>query len=226
MLSLAVLAAATGFAASIGAAVGLARLKRERTAFAALVLAPVAAALVFAAVTSYTRAHEAPADAVVAAPGSAATVANSAASSAPVATAAMAGGGTGSELEAWHTEAETLRSAHRFAAARDLYAKIVKATPDDAGAWADLADASAAAAGGDLHAADDAIGQALRVDPENVKALWLEASLELQDKRYSNAAALWQRLLTRLPADSNDARIINANLAEARALAAGQGAGQ
>jgi len=88
----------------------------------------------------------------------------------------------------------------------------------DADAWADLGDASAAAAGDDLTAGRDAIDRALTLNPAHTKALWLKASLELQEHHYAAAAKLWQVLLGHLPAGSSDAKIVEANLEEARAL--------
>ncbi len=98
--------------------------------------------------------------------------------------------------------------------------------PFDADAWADLGDSSAAAAGGDLKAGVQAIDRALQIDPRHPKSLWLKASLELQEQRYSSAADLWQRLLGQLDPASNDAQIVRANLEESRNLAAQQGAGR
>jgi cytochrome c-type biogenesis protein CcmH len=129
-----------------------------------------------------------------------------------------------SDVDGWRRRAEELRSARRFPEARALYEKVAEAAPSDPDGWADLADASAAAAGGDLSAGRDAIDRALKLDPNHLKALWLDASLELQQKNYTKAAELWQRLLTLLPADSSDARIVRANLEETRALASPQGA--
>ena len=103
-------------------------------------------------------------------------------------------------------------------------AALPQRMPGDADAWADLGDGSAAAAGGDLRAGREAIGLALAIDPNHPKALWLEASLELQEQRYGEAAEHWQRLLSVLAADSDDARIVRANLEETRALAARTGA--
>jgi cytochrome c-type biogenesis protein CcmH len=90
----------------------------------------------------------------------------------------------------------------------------------DAGTWADLADALAAAAGNDLTAGRDAIMHALEIDPKHRKALWLRASLELQEGRYATAAATWRELHPLVAAGSTDARVIAANIAEADALAA------
>ena len=48
---------------------------------------------------------------------------------------------------------------------------------------------------------------------------WLQASLAHQERRYSDALATWRRLQSVVPADSSDARIVEANIAEAARLA-------
>ena len=93
------------------------------------------------------------------------------------------------------------------------------ADPTDADSWADLADSAAAAAGNDLSMGREAIQRALAIDPQHRKALWLRASLELQEQRYSTAAATWRELAALVPAGSTDARVIAANIVEADALA-------
>jgi tetratricopeptide (TPR) repeat protein len=209
-LSSSILIAAAAFAACLGLAYGLARSHRERAAFAAVVLSPLAAAVAFVALSAVP--HAAATEAAGAAP-------------APTAAPAPATAGATSEADVLRRNAEQLRLARRFNEARDAYEKLVKATPNDVDAWADLADAQAAASAGDLQAAGPAIDRALAIDPNHLKALWLKASLELQQKHYASAGQLWQRLLAQLPPDSNDARIVRANLDETRALAAKQGAG-
>jgi tetratricopeptide (TPR) repeat protein len=219
-VSAAILAAAAAFLASLGGAYWLGRVERTAVAFASLVAAPLIGALGFAAVamlpTGTSDARTPPtAAASGGSPGAAPSVRPDA-----VDPRIVGAPGGGPAVESWRREAEELRHARRFAEARVLYAKLAAATPEDADAWADLADASAAAAGGDLRAGAEALGHALQLDPAHPKALWLKASLELQEKHYASAIGLWQRLLERLPPDSNDARIVSANLEETRALAA------
>ena len=54
----------------------------------------------------------------------------------------------------------------------------------------------------------------------------VEALFEGDEDSISRAVELWERLLAQMPPDSNDARVIRANLDETRALAAQQGAGR
>lgn len=120
-------------------------------------------------------------------------------------------------LRAAH-EGEQLRVQRRFAEAAAAFHKAVEADPMDADAWADLADCAAAAAGNDLTAGRDAIIRAIQINPRHRKALWLRASLELQEQHYPAAAATWRELQALMPPGSTDARVIAANIAEADEL--------
>lgn len=116
-------------------------------------------------------------------------------------------------------EGQRLRVQRRFAEAEAAYRNAVVADPMDADSWADLADSAASAAGNDLTKGRDAIMRALAIDPRHRKALWLRASLELQEQRYLEAAATWRELQNLVVEGSADARAIAANIAEADALA-------
>lgn len=116
-------------------------------------------------------------------------------------------------------EGQRLRVQRRFAEAEAAYREAVTADPMDADAWADLADSAAAAANNDLTRGREAIQRALAIDPRHRKALWLRASLELQEQRYVAAAATWRELSALVPAGSTDARVIAANIVEADVLA-------
>jgi cytochrome c-type biogenesis protein CcmH/NrfG len=131
---------------------------------------------------------------------------------------------SGKALAARHVaEGQRLRIQRKFSEAEREFRKAVEADPGDADSWADLADCAAVAAGHDLTVSRDAIEQALTINSQHRKALWLRATLELQQKQYSRAAATWRTLSTLVPAGSPDARVISANIAEAETLAAGTG---
>ncbi|MBS0373666.1 MAG: hypothetical protein JSR73_03760 [Proteobacteria bacterium] len=208
--------------AALLAALWLGARGRDRVAFGLLVAAPLLAGAALAGVSVL------PHGATAAAGGSAAataptptTAAEGTAGAGPAAPSAA--GGEGSALR---QEADSLRAARRYPEAAAAYQRLLAVEPRNADAWADLADAQAAGAGGSLEPGAAAIEQALAVDASHPKALWLKASLMLERQRYAEATDLWQRLLAVLPPDSNDARIVRANLDEARALAAKQGAGR
>lgn len=131
------------------------------------------------------------------------------------------GGGRVAELRA---KAEDARRAKNYAQATARFREVTQAAPFDPDGWADLGDAQAAAAGGNLSAGQASIDRALELDPTHPKALWLKASAELESKHYAAAADLWRRLLKVLPADSSDAKIVQSNLDESERLAGSAGA--
>lgn len=139
---------------------------------------------------------------------------------------AAGGGGVlpaeASEVDVWLVRATEYRRQREYAAARDAYAKVVQLNGMNADTWADYADVLASASGGSLKGdAAAAIDKALSLDGSHAKALWLRASLAHQEERYGDALANWERLRAVLPAGSSDERIVDANVAEARALVVG-----
>jgi cytochrome c-type biogenesis protein CcmH len=222
VLTVSIISAGIGLFAPLGVAYWLLRRRLDRAAFALVITAPVVAGLAFVA-TGAVPTSAAPTSA---SPATSTTSPAAEPSAASAATASAAPTAAGGGVEGLRRDAEELRRNKRFSEAKEIYAKITRMAPFDADAWADLGDASAAAGGGDLKAGVQAIDRALEIDPKHPKSLWLKASLELQEKRYSSAADLWQRLLGQLEPTSNDAQIVRANLEETRTLAARQGAGR
>ena len=116
-------------------------------------------------------------------------------------------------------EAEKYRVAHDYPRAVDAYKRLVSMHAMTADAWANYADAIASGNGGKLSGAPaDFLAEALRMDPDHPKALWLQASLLHEQGRYKEAVAVWQHLAAILPAGSSDAKIIAANIDEAQRL--------
>ena len=120
-------------------------------------------------------------------------------------------------------EGQQYRIQRKFPEAAEAFRKAVDADPGDADSWADLADSAASAAGRDLTVSRDAIRHALGINPGHRKALWLRASLELQERQYAQAAQTWRTLSVLVEPGSPDARVIAANISEADSLAAGTG---
>jgi cytochrome c-type biogenesis protein CcmH/NrfG len=115
--------------------------------------------------------------------------------------------------------AEQHRRKREFKEACAAYAAVVALGAMTADAWADYADAQASLAGHLAGEPQAAIDRALAIDPRQAKALWLKASLEHEQHRYKEALATWRRLLALVPPGSSDARIVEANIAEATRLA-------
>lgn len=207
-----------GLPLTLAAARAIAGAGHPRAGVAMAAATPLVCAFAFLLLT-----HEPTTD-VPRAPASAApsAQANVAAAPAEAAPGAAANPGEG-RVDRLRAAAEAARKAKNFTEATALFREITVAAPFDADGWADLGDAEAAAAGGNLDAGAAAIDRALKLDAEHPKALWLKASVSLQHREYPAAADLWQRLLKVLPPDSSDAQIVRTNLDEARRLAQNPG---
>jgi cytochrome c-type biogenesis protein CcmH len=124
------------------------------------------------------------------------------------------------DATAWQAIAQLQRSARNFAEAGNAFAKLIKLKVMDADSWADYADVEASLAGSLSNAnAQRGIDEALKLNPQQSKALWLKASLALEEKRYADALAVWLKLRSIMPANSPDVAILDANIAETRQLA-------
>jgi cytochrome c-type biogenesis protein CcmH len=120
-------------------------------------------------------------------------------------------------------QADDLRHQRKFKEAAETYRRAAAAGNMTADSWADYADALASAESSLRGAPAAALAKALALDPRHPKALWLKASLEHEEHRYRDAVSTWRNLLAVVPAGSSDARIIEANIAEATRLASSQG---
>ena len=116
--------------------------------------------------------------------------------------------------------ARSYTSLAKYNEASDAYAKAVALKTDDADLLADYAFAMGMANGRQLQGEPlELIKRALRIDPQNAKALELAGSAEFQARNYQQAIAYWQKVLDRTPADSELARTLSQNINEAKALA-------
>ena len=119
-------------------------------------------------------------------------------------------------------EASAARAKRNFSAARVAYVKLVARNEMTADTWADYADVVASGSGNSLAGVPATyIQNALRLDPQHAKALWLQASLQHETRQYAAAVVSWQRLAAVMGSGAEDARLIAANLAEDQRLAGG-----
>jgi len=124
------------------------------------------------------------------------------------------------DAEGWKLLGRSYAALGRFAEAADAYAKAAVRTPRDAQLLVDFADVLAMARGQRLEGEPEKlIERALEIDPQNLKGLALAGTVAFERKDYAQAAAYWQRMLPLVPADSEDARVIQQNVAEAKSLA-------
>jgi cytochrome c-type biogenesis protein CcmH len=123
-------------------------------------------------------------------------------------------------LEGWVMLARSYKHFGRFDEAARAYGRVVARAEPNASLLADYADVLAMAQGQKLQGEPEKlITKALELDPKHLKALALAGSVEFEKKNYAAAADYWQRMVPLVPADSEQAKAVNANVAEARSLA-------
>jgi len=121
------------------------------------------------------------------------------------------------DAEGWKMLGRSYAVLGRFPDAVDAYSKAATRSPRDAQLLADFADALAMARGQSLQGEPEQLVQrALQIDPNNLKALALAGTVAFERKEFKLAADYWQRMLPLVPPDSEDARGIRENVAEAR----------
>ena len=124
-----------------------------------------------------------------------------------------------SDVEGWTMLARSYSSMERFGEAAGAYAKLTELKPNDADLWAEYAFATAMASGRNLEGRPmELIDRALKVDPENAKALQLAGSAAFQAKDYKKAVNYWQRVLKQVPPGSEVAETIQSRINEAKTL--------
>jgi len=121
-----------------------------------------------------------------------------------------------SDAQGWTMLARSYSSLEKYGEAAGAYAKATELTPNDADLWVDYAYASAMANGRSLQGKPmEFVDRALKLDPNNPKALGLAANAAFEAKNYQKAIDYWQILLKRVPADSDVAQTINSRISEA-----------
>lgn len=114
--------------------------------------------------------------------------------------------------------ARSYYAAARFAEAVPAFERAFVLKAPAAPQLADYADARTAQTGGTFDAqAQKAVERALALDAQHVKSLWLAGSFAFNDRRPADAIVYWTRLAPLLPADSEELRRLQANIAGARA---------
>ena len=128
------------------------------------------------------------------------------------------------DAEAWVLLARSKQMLGQPADAVKALEKAIALVPQAAPLWADYADMLAASANGEwTQAAKDALAKSLSLDPAQPKALWLAGSEAYVRRDYRTALEYWEKLAPLTEPGSEVARMIQANIAEARALAAKAG---
>lgn len=123
------------------------------------------------------------------------------------------------DVEGWKMLGKSLGVLGRFAEATNAYSKAAIRAPRDASLLADLADALAMARGQSMKGEpEELVLRALQIDAGNLKALALAGTAAYERADFAGAVRYWQRMLPLVPANSEDARTIQANIDDARSL--------
>jgi cytochrome c-type biogenesis protein CcmH len=121
------------------------------------------------------------------------------------------------DLEGWMMLARSYASLEKYNEASSAYAKATALKTDDAELWADYAFALGMAQGQKLAGQPtDLIDKALKLDPENPKALDLAGSAAFEAADYKRAVDYWERLSKKVPANSELGRALAEKIDEAR----------
>jgi len=126
-----------------------------------------------------------------------------------------------SDAAGWTMLARSYSSMERFGEAAGAYAKATELNPNDADLWAEYAFVTAMANNQNFDGkATELVNHALKIDPENAKALQLSGSAAFAAKDYKRAIELWQRVLAKVRPGSEEAQAITERINEAKNLSA------
>ena len=124
------------------------------------------------------------------------------------------------DIDGWKLLGRSYAALGRFDEAADAFARAAVGAPRDPDLLADFADVLGMARGQRLEGEPEKLVlRALELDPNHLKSLALAGTAAFDRKEYAAAADYWQRMLPHVPAGSEDARAIEQNVSEARALA-------
>lgn len=125
------------------------------------------------------------------------------------------------DADGWYMLARSYETLGRYTDAVAAYQQVLRLVPGQPAVLADLADALLSANLGAPDAASiAAVAQSLAAQPDQPKALALAGMMALRRGDAAEALAYWERLQALLPPDSEAARQIQSNIAQARAMAA------
>lgn len=119
----------------------------------------------------------------------------------------------------WRMLARSYETLQRFDQAAVAYANLVRIGPETPELLADYAVVLGMSQDQTLTGEPEKLIQrALAIDPDSIQALALAGSAAYERHDYAQAVAPWRRLLALVPADSDMARSIAANIAKAESL--------
>ena len=117
----------------------------------------------------------------------------------------------------WILLARSQNALGRFPEAVQAFARATAMVPDDAQLLADYADATVMLQQGRFEGKPQAlIRQALKIDPDNMKALALAGTAEIKLGNRDAALQYWERLKSKVAKDSNDYREVESIIADVK----------
>ena len=120
-------------------------------------------------------------------------------------------------LKGWAMLARSYRILGRDQDAAKAYARAGNFIDSDPQLLADYADVLASNANGSfVGKPSQLINQALKLDPNNMMALWLSGTASYNAGNYKAAVQSWEKLAQQLPPNTDEARAIQGSIAEAR----------
>ena len=120
-------------------------------------------------------------------------------------------------LKGWAMLARSYRILGRDEDAAKAYARAGSFIDSDPQLLADYADVLASNASGSfVGKPSQLINKALKLDPNNMMALWLSGTASYNAKNYKAAVQSWDKLAQQLPPNTEEARAIQGSIAEAR----------
>jgi len=121
-------------------------------------------------------------------------------------------------LQGWAMLARSYRILGRNEEAAKAYERSGNFIDSDPQLLADYADVLASNANGSFAGKPlKLINQALKLDPNNLLALWLSGTVSYAAGNYKAAVQTWEKLAQQLPPGTEDARSIESSIADARA---------
>lgn len=118
--------------------------------------------------------------------------------------------------EGWAMLARSYKSLGRWDDAERAFGRVGPELDKNAELLAEVAELLVQKNNGFNPRSRELIQQALRLEPDNMLALFLGGGEALDGGRHAEAAALWERLLPQLEPGSEDARMVESSIAMAR----------
>lgn len=122
-------------------------------------------------------------------------------------------------LKGWSMLARSYKAIGRPLDAQKAFERAGSFIDDDPEMLASYADVVASNAGTLAGKPTELIDKALRVDPNHPMSLWLKGTADFEQKKYPQAIATWERLVAMLQPGSDDARMLEGAINDARAKA-------